>query len=123
HVPSTGRLKHFKLLSTAGAYWRGSEKNKMLTRLYGTAWFPQEALDDYLNRLEEAKRRDHRVLGAALGLFTISEEIGKGLPLWLPKGATLRRVLENYIVEEERRAGYQHVYTPTIAKTDIYKTS
>lgn len=123
HVASTGLLKHFKLLSTAGAYWRGSEKNKMLTRIYGTAWEKQQELEDYLHRLEEARKRDHRVLGAQLGLFAFSDEIGKGLPLWLPKGAAIRRVLENYISEAERRDGYSHVYTPVLAKTDLYITS
>jgi threonyl-tRNA synthetase len=123
HVPSTSHLKHFRLLSVAGAYWRGSEKNKMLTRIYGTSWNTEEELEEYLQRLEEARRRDHRVLGADLKLFTIMEEIGKGLPIWLPRGASVRRVLENFIVEIERRAGYQHVYTPTVAKVDLYETS
>jgi threonyl-tRNA synthetase len=123
HVPSLGHIKHFKLLSTAGAYWRGSEKNKMLTRIYGTAWPSQQELEDYLNRLEEAKKRDHRVLGHQLKIFAFSDEVGKGFPLWLPRGAAVRRVLENFVVETEARNGYEHVYTPPIAKTDLYKTS
>lgn len=123
HVPSLGAIRHFKLLNTAGAYWRGSEKNKMLTRIYGTAWNSQEELDDYLHRLEEARRRDHRVLGQQLKMFAFSDEVGKGFPLWLPRGAAVRRVLENFVVETEARNGYEHVYTPPIAKTDLYKTS
>jgi threonyl-tRNA synthetase len=95
----------------------------MLQRLYGTAWFSQADLDAYLERLEEAKRRDHRKLGKDLELFTISEEVGAGLPLWLPKGATVRRLLEEYILGVERGSGYQHVYTPQLAKLDLYKTS
>jgi threonyl-tRNA synthetase len=123
HVASTGQIKAFKLLSVAGAYWRGNEKNPMLQRIYGTAFFSQEELEDFLHRLEEARRRDHRRLGRELELFTIIPEIGAGLPVWLPKGATVRRLLEEYITECERRAGYQHVYTPHVAKVDLYKTS
>ncbi len=123
HVPSTEKLKAFKLLSIAGAYWKGNEKNPQLQRIYGTAFFTQKELNDYLNRLEEAKKRDHRKLGKDLELFTASDLVGAGLPLWLPKGATVRRVLEEYILAREREAGYQHVYTPDLAKIDLYQRS
>ena len=123
HVESTGQIGPFKLMRVAGAYWRGDEHRPMLQRLYGTAWFSQEELDAYLERLEEAKRRDHRKLGKDLDLFMVSEEVGAGLPLWLPKGATVRRLLEEYILDVERKQGYQHVYTPNLAKLDLYKTS
>ncbi len=123
HVPSTDRLKAFKLLSIAGAYWKGSEKNPQLQRIYGTAFFTKKELDEYLAKLEEAKRRDHRRLGKELELFTVNESVGAGLPLWLPKGATIRRVLEEYITEQERLAGYQHVYTPDLAKIELYQRS
>jgi threonyl-tRNA synthetase len=120
HVPSTKKIKAFKLLSVAGAYWKGSEKNAQLQRIYGTAFFSKKDLDDYLNRLEEAKKRDHRRLGKELELFMVNEAVGAGLPLWLPKGATIRRLLEEYILERERESGYQHVYTPDLAKIDLY---
>ncbi len=123
HVPNTGEIKHFKLLSIAGAYWRGDERNKMLTRIYGTAFFSQQELEDYLRRLEEAKKRDHRRLGRELGLFLISPEVGPGLPMLLPKGATIRRVLEEFILQEELKAGYQHVRTPEIANLNLYRIS
>jgi threonyl-tRNA synthetase len=123
HVPSTSKIKAFKLLNTAGAYWRGDAKNKQLQRIYGTAFFSTKDLEDYLNRLEEAKRRDHRRLGKELGLFTVNEAVGAGLPLWLPKGATVRRMLEEYILEKERAAGYQHVYSPDLAKVELYQRS
>ena len=123
HLPSTSKIKAFKLLSIAGAYWKGSEHNKQLQRIYGTAFFTKKELDDYLARLEEAKKRDHRKLGKELELFTVNEAVGAGLPLWLPKGATVRRLLEDYILERERAAGYQHVYTPDLAKVDLYKRS
>jgi threonyl-tRNA synthetase len=123
HVPATEKLKAFKLLSIAGAYWKGSEKNPQLQRIYGTAFFSKKDLDDYLNRLEEAKKRDHRRVGKELELFTVSELVGAGLPLWLPKGATVRRVLEEYILERERATGYQHVYTPDLAKVELYQKS
>ena len=123
HVPSTEKLKAFKLLSIAGAYWKGSEKNPQLQRIYGTAFFTKKELDDYLNRLEEAKKRDHRRVGKELELFTVNELVGAGLPLWLPKGATVRRVLEEYILERERATGYQHVYTPDLAKVELYQRS
>src|SRR5580700_2840375 len=123
HIPSTARIKAFKLLSIAGAYWKGDEKNKQLQRIYGTAFFSKKELDEYLARLEEAKKRDHRKLGKELELFTVSDLVGAGLPLWLPKGATVRRLLEEYILERERASGYQHVYTPDLAKVDLYKRS
>jgi threonyl-tRNA synthetase len=123
HVPSTEKLKAFKLLSIAGAYWKGSEKNPQLQRIYGTAFFSKKELDEYLNRLEEAKKRDHRRIGKELELFTVNELVGAGLPLWLPHGATVRRLLEEYILDKERRTGYQHVYTPPLAKVDLYKAS
>lgn len=123
HLPSTGRIKSFKLLSVAGAYWRGDSRNKMLQRIYGTA-FPKKAqLDEYLHLLEEAKKRDHRKLGRELGMFTFSREVGQGLPLWLPNGAKLRRTLERYIVDLEERLGYLHVYTPVLANVELYKIS
>lgn len=124
HVENPSKeLGAFKLLSVAGAYWRGDEKNKMLTRIYGTAFSTQEELDKHLVMLEEAKKRDHRKLGKELGLFVFSDLVGQGLPLWTPKGAVIRRELENFIVNEEIKRGYQHVYTPDIAKLDLYKTS
>ena len=116
-------LKHFKLLSVAGAYWRGDEKNKMLTRIYGTAWPTKKEFDDYLKRLEEAKKRDHRKIGKDLDLFTFTDLIGKGLPLLTPKGTTIRRELERFIVDEELKRGYQHVKTPDLAKVKLYETS
>ena len=123
HLPSTGRIKAFKLLSVAGAYWRGDAKNKMLQRIYGTA-FPKKAdLDEHLHLLEEAKKRDHRKLGKELQYFTFSREVGQGLPLWLPNGAKVRRTMERYIVDLEERLGYDHVYTPVLANVELYKTS
>lgn len=123
HLPSTGRIKAFKLLSVAGAYWRGDSKNKMLQRIYGTA-FPKKAqLDEHLHFLEEAKKRDHRKLGRELKMFTFSREVGQGLPLWLPNGAKVRRTMERYIVDLEESLGYQHVYTPVLANVDLYKIS
>ncbi|MBY0099044.1 threonine--tRNA ligase [Mesobacillus maritimus] len=123
HVPSTGKLKEFKLLSIAGAYWRGDSDNKMLQRIYGTAFFKKEDLAEHLRLLEEAKERDHRKLGKELGLFTNSQKVGQGLPLWLPKGATIRRIIERYIVDKEVSLGYDHVYTPIMANVELYKTS
>ncbi|MFD0960322.1 threonine--tRNA ligase [Paenibacillus chungangensis] len=123
HLPSTGRIKAFKLLSIAGAYWRGDSKNKMLQRIYGTA-FPKKAqLDEHLHFLEEAKKRDHRKLGRELNMFSFSREVGQGLPLWLPNGAKVRRTMERYIVDLEERLGYEHVYTPVLANVDLYKIS
>ncbi|OKO90796.1 threonine--tRNA ligase [Geobacillus proteiniphilus] len=123
HVPSTGKIKEFKLLSISGAYWRGDSNNKMLQRIYGTAFFKKEDLDRYLRLLEEAKERDHRKLGKELELFTTSQKVGQGLPLWLPKGATIRRVIERYIVDKEVALGYDHVYTPVLGSVELYKTS
>src|SRR3989454_1231000 len=123
HVPSTGVLKAFKLTGVAGAYWRGNEKNEMLQRIYGTAWATKDELKEHLRRLEEAKKRDHRKLGQELGLFMISDAIGPGLPVWLPKGAMVRSILERYIVDLERSLGYQHVNTPQLARVDLYKRS
>lgn len=123
HLPSTGKIKVFKLLSLAGAYWRGNSNNKMMQRVYGTAFFKQAELDEFLRLREEAKERDHRKLGKELGIFMISQEAGSGLPFWLPNGATIRRVIERYIVDKEIDLGYQHVYTPIMAKHDLYKTS
>ncbi len=123
HVPSTKALRAFKLTGVAGAYWRGDEKNEMLQRIYGTAWATKEALKEHLRRLEEAKKRDHRKLGQELGLFMVSDAIGPGLPLWLPKGALVRSILERYIVDLERSLGYQHVNTPQLARVDLYKRS
>jgi threonyl-tRNA synthetase len=123
HVPSTGRVKAVKVMSISGAYWLGNEKNPQLQRIYGTAFFSKKDLDDYLERLEDAKRRDHRRLGKELEIFTVSEEVGAGLPLWLPKGATIRRLLEEFILDLERKDGYEHVYTPALAKVDLYKRS
>ena len=123
HIPSTGRLQVFKLLSLAGAYWRGDSDNKMMQRIYGTAFFNKKDLKNYIKMRKEAKERDHRKLGKELDLFMISQEAGSGLPFWLPNGATIRRVIERYIVDKEISLGYDHVYTPILAKTDLYKTS
>ncbi|HEL0710287.1 TPA: threonine--tRNA ligase [Streptococcus equi subsp. zooepidemicus] len=123
HVPSTGRIQVFHLLNVAGAYWRGNSDNNMMQRVYGTAWFDKKDLKAYLTRLEEAKERDHRKLGKELDLFMISQEVGQGLPFWLPNGATIRRTLERYITDKELASGYQHVYTPPLASVELYKTS
>ncbi|MBI2367407.1 MAG: threonine--tRNA ligase [Deltaproteobacteria bacterium] len=123
HLPSTNAVRAFKLTGVAGAYWRGNEQNEMLQRIYGTAWHSKEALKEHLRLLEEAKKRDHRKLGQELGLFMISDAIGPGLPLWLPKGAMVRSILERYIVDIERSMGYQHVNTPQLARVDLYKRS
>jgi len=123
HVPSTGRIQVFKLLSVAGAYWRGNSDNQMMQRVYGTAFFNKKDLKTFIKEREEAKERDHRKLGKELGLFTISPEVGSGLPFWLPKGATIRRIIERYIVDKEISLGYQHVYTPIMANVDFYKQS
>ena len=125
HVVSTKEIdpESFKLTKIAGAYWRGDEHNKMLTRIYGVAFETKKELDAYLERLEEAKKRDHRKLGSELDLFVFSDVVGKGLPLFTPRGATLRRILERFIVDEEIRRGYLHVTTPDIAKLDLYKKS
>ncbi|MFF2458625.1 threonine--tRNA ligase [Peribacillus simplex] len=123
HVPSTGKIKEFKLLSIAGAYWRGDSKNKMLQRIYGTAFYKKEDLAEHLRFLEEAKERDHRKIGKELNLFMSSQKVGQGLPMWLPKGATIRRTIERYIVDKEERLGYDHVYTPVMGSVGLYKTS
>ncbi|MGM0843994.1 MAG: threonine--tRNA ligase [Bacillota bacterium] len=123
HVPSTGKIKEYKLLSVAGAYWRGNSDNKMLQRIYGTAFFKKEDLKEHLRLLEEAKERDHRKIGKELNLFMNSQKVGQGLPMWLPKGATIRRIIERYIVDKEEKLGYDHVYTPVMGSVDLYKTS
>lgn len=124
HLPDTAKLgKGFRLMSLAGAYWRGDEKNKMLTRIYGNAFFDKKELAAHLERLEEAKKRDHRVIGRQLGLFTIRDEVGAGLPLWMPKGAIIRLELETWLRGELTRRGYQPVYTPHIGKVSLFRTS
>ena len=116
-------LRHFKLLSIAGAYWRGSEKNAMLTRIYGTVFPTKKDLDNYLWQREEAKKRDHKKLGKELDLFIIPEEVGPGLLIWTPKGATIRREIENFIIEEQNKRGYMHVYSPHIGRKSLWETS
>ncbi len=123
HIPSTGRIKYFKLLSVSGAYWKGDEKGIQLQRIYGTAFYTQKELNDYLNRLEEAKKRDHRKLGPELDLFSFNENLGGGLILWHPKGSAIRRVIEEYWYEEHFKDGYEIVYSPHIAKLDIWHQS
>ncbi len=123
HIPNTGYIKAIKLLSTAGAYWRGDETKDMLTRIYGITFPKQKMLDEYLTQLEEAKKRDHRKIGKELGLFTFSERVGQGLPLWLPKGAALRDRLERFLKEAQKKAGYEPVMTPHIAHKDLYVCS
>ena len=123
HVPSTGKIKYFKLLSTSGAYWRGDEKNKMLQRIYGTVFSSKKELKDYLHFLEEAKKRDHRKLGKELKIYTFDDEVGPGLPLWLPNGATIIDELEKLAKETEGKHGYKQVRTPHLTKGDLYKKS
>ncbi|MBI5043047.1 MAG: threonine--tRNA ligase [Nitrospirae bacterium] len=123
HVLSTGKIKAFKLLSTAGAYWRGSEKNKMLQRIYGTSFLTKEELDNYLKKLEEIKRRDHRRLGKELDLFSINEDAGGGLILWHPKGAVIRKTIEDFWRNEHYKNGYELVYSPHMARLDVWRTS
>ena len=123
HIPNTGFIKAVKLMSIAGAYWRGDEKNKQLTRIYGITFPKAKELTDYLTMLEEAKKRDHRKLGKELELFTFSQKVGMGLPLWLPKGAALRERLENFLKKAQRKAGYEQVITPHIGHKDLYVTS
>ena len=123
HIPSTGSIKAIKLLSTSGAYWRGSEKNKMLQRIYGVSFPKASELEAHLEMLEEAKQRDHRKIGKDLDLFMTHELVGSGLPLYLPNGATIRRILERYIQDKEIALGYKHVYTPSLANVALYKTS
>ena len=123
HVPSTGRIKHFKLLHAAGAYWRGDERRQMLQRIYGTAWFTKDELEGYLRRLEEAKKRDHRVLGKQLDLFSIQEDVGPGLILWHPKGAMLNFQLRRFIEDVILERGYQLVYTPNVTREELFLRS
>ncbi|MBA3258265.1 MAG: threonine--tRNA ligase [Gemmatimonadales bacterium] len=123
HVPSTGRLKHFKLLHAAGAYWRGDERRQMLQRIYGTAWFKKEDLEAYLHRLEEARRRDHRVLGRQLDLFSISDIVGPGLVLWHPKGATIKWLLSRAVEDDNVASGYDLVYTPNVTREELFYIS
>jgi threonyl-tRNA synthetase len=123
HIPRTGRLKHFKLLHAAGAYWRGDEKRQMLQRIYGTAWFKKEDLEAYLHRLEEARRRDHRVLGKQLDLFSIQELVGPGLVFWHPKGAMIKWLLTRAVEDDNLQNGYDLVYTPNITREELFKIS
>ncbi len=123
HVPHAGKIKAFKVLNVAGTYWKGDARNRQLQRLYGTAWFSKQELDQYLEQLEEAKRRDHRVLGKKLKLFSIEPDVGAGLCLWLPKGAAVRAILERFIMHELLARGYQPVYSPHIGRVDLYETS
>ena len=123
HLMSTGKVKVVKLLSASGAYWRGNEKNKMLQRIYGISFPKKSQLEEYLNLLQEAKERDHRKIGKELDLFMTHELVGSGLPMYLPDGATIRRILERYIQDKELELGYKHVYTPSLANVDLYKTS
>ena len=123
HIPNAGKVGAFKLLSIAGAYWKNDAKRQQLQRLYGTAFFNQKDLDTYLHQIEEAKKRDHRVLGKQLRLFTISQQVGSGLILWMPKGATVRGILESFIKDELIKRGYQPVYTPHIGRLELYRTS
>lgn len=123
HLPNTGFVKAAKIMNVAGAYWRGDEKNKMLTRVYGITFPKQKDLTEYLELLEEAKKRDHRKLGKELGLFAFSEKVGQGLPLWLPKGAALRRKLENFLLKQQQKLGYEMVVTPHIGHKELYVTS
>ncbi|MEM8732688.1 MAG: threonine--tRNA ligase, partial [Planctomycetota bacterium] len=123
HIPDAGKIKAFKLLSVAGAYWKGDAKGKQLQRLYGTAWFSAKDQQAHLDQLEEAKRRDHRVLGKKMGLFQVSPEVGNGLCLWLPKGARLRVQLENFLREELLNRGYEPVFSPQIGRVELYETS
>ena len=123
HIPNTGFVKAFKILNVAGAYWRGDEKNKQLTRVYGISFPKQKELQEYLTLIEEAKKRDHRKLGKELGLFTFSPKVGQGLPLWLPKGAALRERMEAFLKKAQKKAGYQMVVTPHIGQKELYVTS
>jgi threonyl-tRNA synthetase len=123
HIPDAGKIGAFKILSIAGAYWKNDASRRVLQRLYGTAFFSQKELDEHLHRVEEAKRRDHRGLGKQLKLFTISEAVGPGLILWMPKGATVRGILETFIREELTKRGYQPVYSPNIGRLELYRTS
>jgi threonyl-tRNA synthetase len=123
HLPSTGQIKNFKLLSVSGAYWKGDEKGRQLQRIYGTAFFTKHELDEYLHLLEEAKKRDHRRLGPELDLFSFNEDLGGGLVLWHPKGSVVRQVIENFWREEHVKGGYDYLYTPHLAKLDVWRRS
>lgn len=123
HVESVKELKNFKLLKVSGAYWKGDASNPMLQRIYGICFPTSEELEAHLQELEEAKQRDHRKIGKALDIFMTHDLVGKGMPLWLPNGAIIRKELETYIYEKERKLGYHHVYTPCVGTTDLYKTS
>lgn len=123
HVETVKELKYFKLLKFSGAYWKGDAKNKMLQRIYGVCFDTEEDLQKHLEELEDAKQRDHRKIGKDLGIYMTHELVGPGFPLWLPNGSIIRRQLENYILDKERKLGYDHVYTPCIASTELYKTS
>lgn len=123
HLKDISKVKQVKLLNIAGAYWRGDEKNKMLQRIYGTTYEKAKDLEEHLQRIEEAKLRDHRKIGKDLDLFMVNPDVGSGLPFWLPKGATIRRLIERYIVDKEIALGYDHVYTPVLADVELYKTS
>ena len=123
HVDTVKELKYFKLIKFSGAYWKGDAKNKMLQRIYGVCFEKEEDLNSYMNELEEAKMRDHRKIGKDLNIFMSHDLVGKGMPLWLPNGAVIRKQLENYIYEKERNMGYMHVYTPCVGTVDLYKTS
>lgn len=123
HMPGTGRLKHFKLLSTAGAYWRGNENRQMLQRIYGTAWFKKDDLEAHLHQLEEARKRDHRVLGKQLDLYSIQETVGPGLVFWHPKGAMIKFLLSRYVEDDNLACGYDLVYTPNITREELFKIS
>ena len=123
HIPDTGRIKAVKLTSVAGAYWRGDEENEQLTRIYGISFPKQKLLEQYIERVEEAKKRDHKKLGKELGIYMIDQMVGQGLPVWLPNGTTLRRTLEAFLREEQKKRGYQEVITPHIGHLELYRTS
>ena len=123
HLVSTGKVKAIKILSSSSAYWRGSEKNKMLQRIYAISFPKTSSLEEHLKLLEEARERDHRKIGKELDLFMTHQLVGSGLPMYLPKGATIRRILERYIQDKEVKMGYNHVYTPSLANVELYKTS
>lgn len=123
HLMSTGKVKAIKILSSSSAYWRGSEKNKMLQRIYAISFPKASSLEEHLKLIEEARQRDHRKIGKELDLFMTHQLVGSGLPMYLPKGATIRRILERYIQDKEVKMGYNHVYTPSLANVELYKTS
>ena len=123
HLPSSGYIKHFKLMSIAGAYWRGDEKRQMLTRIYGTSYSTKDGLEEHIKRLEEIAKRDHRILGKQLELFIIDEHVGGGLVIWQPNGAVVRVIIENFLMTEHRKRGYEIVYSPQVGKADLWRTS